>query len=90
MNNELTLQISEQRDQICNWMVERFRNLLEEKRMEDAMALGDEFFEWADPENYINESTLCYNEDALKQLYISITETDQWIDRTDLYGTGRE
>ena len=54
MNNELTLQISEQRDEICNWMVERFRNLLEEKRMEDAMALGDEFFEWADPENYIN------------------------------------
>ena len=89
MNNELTLQISEQRDQICNWMVERFRNLLEEKRMEDAMAIGDEFFEWADPENYINESTLCYNEDALKQFYISITETDQWIDRTDLYGTWR-
>ena len=81
MNNELTLQISEQRDQICNWMVERFRYLIEEKRMEDAMAIGDEFFEWADPENYINESTLCYNEDALKRLYISITETDQWIDR---------
>ena len=44
MNNELTLQISEQRDQICNWMVERFRYLIEEKRMEDAMAIGDEFF----------------------------------------------
>ncbi|BCU94051.1 MAG: hypothetical protein CM15mV4_0160 [Caudoviricetes sp.] len=74
MNNELTLQISEQRAQICNWMVERFRYLIEEKRMEDAMAIGDEFFEWADPENYINESTLCYNEDALKRLYISITK----------------
>ena len=90
MNNELTLQISEQRDQICNWMVERFRYLIEEKRMEDAMAIGDEFFEWADPENYINESTLCNNEDALKRLYISITETDQWIDRKYLYGTRRE
>ena len=78
MNNELTLQISEQRDTICNWMVERFRNLLEEKRMEDAMAIGDEFFEWADPENYINESTLFYNEDALKQLYIHLRESDQW------------
>ena len=78
MNNELTLQISEQRDQICNWMVERFRHLLEEKRMEDAMAIGDEFFEWADPENYINESTLFYNEDALKQLYIHLRESDQW------------
>ena len=77
MNNELTLQISEQRDEICNWMVERFRNLLEEKRMEDAMALGDEFFEWADPENYINESTMFYNTHALKQLYIRLREANQ-------------
>ena len=75
MNNELTLQISEQRDTICNWMVERFREHLNEKRMEDAMAIGDEFFEWADPENYINESTLFYNEDALKQLYIHTYES---------------
>ena len=45
--------------------------------MEDAMAIGDEFFEWADPENYINESTLFYNEDALKQLYIHLRESDQ-------------
>ena len=83
MNNELTLQISEQRDEICNWMVERFRNLLEEKRMEDAMALGDEFFEWADPEHYINESTMFYNKHALKQLYIRLREANQWI--TDWY-----
>ena len=83
MHNELTLQISEQRDEICNWMVERFRNLLEEKRMEDAMALGDEFFEWADPENYINESTMFYNKHALKQLYIRLREANQWI--TDWY-----
>ena len=77
MNNELTLQISEQRDEICNWMVERFRYLIEEKRMEDAMALGDEFFEWADPENYINESTMFYNEHALRKLYVSLREADQ-------------
>ena len=77
MNNELTLQISEQRDEICNWMVERFRYLMEEKRIEDAMAVGDEFFEWADPENYINESTMFYNEDALKQLYIRLREANQ-------------
>ena len=77
MNNELTLQISEQRDDICGWMVERFRNLLEEKRTEDAMALGDEFFEWADPENYIHESTHFYNEDALRKLYVSLREADQ-------------
>ena len=77
MNTELTLQISEQRDQICNWMVERFRYLIEEKRMEDAMALGEEFFEGADPENYINESTLFYNKHALKQLYIRLREANQ-------------
>ena len=77
MNNELTLQISEQRDEICNWMVERFRYLIEEKRMEDAMALGDEFFEWADPGNYINESTLFYNKHALRKLYVSLREADQ-------------
>tara|TARA_B100001248_G_C27252097_1_gene394302 strand:+ start:185 stop:322 length:138 start_codon:yes stop_codon:yes gene_type:complete len=45
--------------------------------MEDAMALGDEFFEWADPENYINESTMFYNKHALRKLYVSLREADQ-------------
>ena len=64
MNNELALQISEQRDDLCEWMVARFRELMEEDRIDDAICLADEWFEWADPENYINESTHFYNEDG--------------------------
>ena len=76
MNNELALQISEQRDDLCEWMVARFRELMEEDRIDDAICLADEWFEWADPENYINESTHFYNEDELLQLYLSLAETD--------------
>lgn len=76
MNNELTLQISEQRDAICEWMVEQFREHIAEDRMQDAIALADEFFEWADPENYINESTLFYNEDELQKLYNIVSGAD--------------
>ena len=76
MNNELALQISEQRDDLCEWMIARFRELMEADRIDDAICLADEWFEWADPENYINEQTLFYNEDELLQLYLSLPEAD--------------
>ena len=76
MNNELTLQISEQRDDICEWMVGRFRELMDENRADDAIALADEYLEWVNPDSYIDESTHFYNEDELLQLYLSLPETD--------------
>ena len=77
MNNELALQISEQRDDICEWMMTRFRELMSEERIDDALHFADEWFEWMDPEGYINESTRFYNEDELLQLYLSLSETDR-------------
>ena len=62
MNNELALQISEQRDDLCEWMIARFRELMEADRIDDAICLADEWFEWADPKNYINEQTHFYDE----------------------------
>ena len=77
MNNELALQISEQRDDICEWMMTRFRELMSEERIDDALHFADEWFEWMDPEGYINETTHFYNEDELLQLYLSLPETDR-------------
>tara|TARA_B100000925_G_C21994726_1_gene468389 strand:+ start:978 stop:1205 length:228 start_codon:yes stop_codon:yes gene_type:complete len=71
MNNELALKVSEQRDDICEWVISHFRDLMAEDRVDDALYFADEWFEWMDPNNYINESTLFYNEDELTELYES-------------------
>ena len=63
MNNVDALRISGQRDEISEWAVARFRELMEENRIDDAISFADEFFEWLDPNNYINESTHFYNVD---------------------------
>lgn len=76
MNNELALQISENRDDLCEWVISRFRYLIEQDRTDDAICLADEWFEWLDPENYINESTHWYDEHELKELYESIAGSD--------------
>lgn len=71
MNNIDALRISENRDDLCGWAVERFRELLAEGRNDDAICLADEWFEWLDPENYINEQTHYYDEHELQELYES-------------------
>ena len=38
MNNVDALRISGQRDDICEWVVARFRELMEEDRIDDAIA----------------------------------------------------
>lgn len=76
MNNELALQISENRDDLCEWAISRFRYLIEQDRTDEAICLADEWFEWLDPENYINESTHWYDEYELKELYESFAEAD--------------
>jgi hypothetical protein len=59
--------VSEQSDQIVLYMQDRFQYLMEQDRMEDAIALGDEFFEWIrqDPD----EVFLYYNERELQQQF---------------------
>tara|TARA_Y100000356_G_C11013784_1_gene159685 strand:+ start:75 stop:302 length:228 start_codon:yes stop_codon:yes gene_type:complete len=74
MNNVDALRISGQRDDICEWAVARFRELMEENRIDDAISFADEFFEWLDPNNYINESTHFYNVDELTELYESFSD----------------
>ena len=62
--------VSEQSEQILTYMQDRFQELMEAKRIEDAIALGDEFIEWIgqDPD----EVFLYYNERELKEQYDSI------------------
>lgn len=65
--------VSEQSDQILLYMQDRFQELMSENRMDDAIAIGDEFFEWIrqDPD----EVFLYYNEKELKQDYESKRST---------------
>lgn len=61
--------VSEQSDQILLYMQDRFQELVSQNRMDDAIAIGDEFFEWIrqDPD----EVFLYYNENELKADYDS-------------------
>ena len=38
--------VSEQSDKILEHMQDRFQQLIEQDRMEDAIAIGDEYLEW--------------------------------------------
>ena len=67
MNNEDTLRISQQRDNIYDWVVERFKVLMAEERIDDALYLADEFFEWMDPNQLEQEETL-FSDYGLGQL----------------------
>jgi hypothetical protein len=61
--------VSEQSEQILKYMQDRFQELMEEDRIHDAIALGDEFIEWisGDPD----EVFLYYNERELQEQYDS-------------------
>jgi hypothetical protein len=72
MNNEDCLRISQYRDDIYDWACDRFKQLIAEEQVENALAFADEFFEWLDPEQLDNEVTLFYDADELGQLYQSI------------------
>ena len=69
----MEIRVSGERDNICEWVMDRFRALIAEERVDDALAFADEWVEWMDPDNYINESTHFYDEYELKELYESIT-----------------
>ena len=62
--------VSKQSDEIVLYMQNRFQHLLEKNQMNDAIAVGDEYFEWIrqDPD----EVFLYYNERELQEQY------EQW------------
>lgn len=59
--------VSEQSDQIVLYMQDRFQHLMEKDQMNEAIAIGDEYFEWIrqDPD----EVFLYYNEQELQQQF---------------------
>ena len=68
---EDVLRLNSVRSELILWIVERFQTMLAEERHNDALAFMDEWFEWMDKESYINESTLFFDENELKELYKS-------------------
>ena len=66
--------LSQQRDDIYDWVVSRFRYFMERDEIDNAMALADEFFEWMDPDGMEKEETAFYNEEELLRLYMSLPE----------------
>ena len=66
--------LSEQRDDIYDWCVERFRYHMANDNIDEALALADEFFEWMDPDGLEKEETAFYNENDLLALYEQLTE----------------
>ena len=70
--DEDVLKLNTVRSDLILWIVERFQLMLAEDRHNDALAFMDEWFEWMDKESYINESTLFFDENELKELYESV------------------
>lgn len=74
MNNEEALLISQRRDDIYEWVVSRFKTLMAEERVDDALCFADEYFEWLDPNQLDDEETLFYDANELKALYQELTQ----------------
>jgi hypothetical protein len=75
-DTSITERLSEQRDTIYDYVVERFRHHMSNDDIDSAMALADEFYEWMDPNQLEEEVTAFYNEEELLRLYMSLPETD--------------
>ena len=62
--------VSRQFDTIMKNRYRRFKYLMRNDRIDDAMAIADEFFEWLNPEIELNEDVLGYYcEDELEDIY---------------------
>ena len=68
---EDVLRLNSVRSDLILWIVERFQTLLAEGKQEDALCFMNEWFEWMDKKTYINESTLFFDENELKEYYKS-------------------
>ena len=62
-DEETTARISEQRDNIYDYVIDRFKDLISTNDMDSALAIADEFFEWMNPEMLENDCLL-YTSDA--------------------------
>ena len=57
-DEETTARISEQRDNIYDYVIDRFKHLISNNDLNDALCLADEFFEWMNPDMLENEPTI--------------------------------
>ena len=73
-DEETTARISEQRDNIYDYVIDRFKHLISNNDINDSLALADEFFEWMNPEMLENEPTIFFHTDELRRRYLEITE----------------
>ena len=55
-------------------MIDRFKDLISNNDLNDALCLADEFFEWMNPEMLENEPTIFFHEQELRRRYLEITE----------------
>jgi hypothetical protein len=75
MNNEQeVIKISGIRDNQSNVMIDRFKELVSEERLDDAFSIADEWFEWLHPSMAEQEQTLYSDEEELKRIYTRLTE----------------
>ena len=73
-DEETTARISEQRDNIYDYVIDRFKHLISNNDINDSLALADEFFEWMNPDMLENEPTIFFHSDELRRRYLEITE----------------
>ena len=73
-DEDTTARISEQRDTIYDYVIDRFKDLISHNDMDSALAMADEFFEWMNPEMLENEPTIFFHSDELRRRYLEITE----------------
>jgi hypothetical protein len=67
-----TERLSAQRDDIYDWVVNRFKELMAEDDHCSALALADEYFEWLDPDQMDDEEIHFYDERELISLHDSL------------------
>ena len=73
-DEETTARISEQRDNIYDYVIDRFKDLISNNDLNDAFAMADEFFEWMNPDMLENEPTIFFHEQELRRRDLEITE----------------
>ena len=66
--------ICRQVDMVMKNRLRRFKFLLKKDRIDDAMAVADEFYEWMDPEQLHNEETVFINEYELAQHFAQFSD----------------
>ena len=65
--------LSEQRDDIYEYVVSQFRVHMSNDDIDSAMALADEFYEWMDPDQLDTEPTFFVSEHDIRRLYAELT-----------------